>query len=567
MKKTLFVVILIIFLILEIFSFIHINLNDSHNYTIHTLNVGLSIIIGYILYKYLKYQAENYYKKILDAFSNIVFIIDKDGKILYINKQVEKILAYDLEQITGNNFAELIPPNEMVKYLKRLKEVFQNKTINGFETKIYSATKQLIDVEISANLMNDEKKYAVVTINDISHRKKAETKIKQSEKNFRLLFENAPFGIYTATPEGNIIDVNKEALNIIGSPSAEATKKINILEFPPLIENGYADMFRQCLKTGKKIYFDRKYKSLWGKEAIILSQIIPLKNEKGKTVKIYTVMQDISAQKLAEQRLKEQNEEYEKLVIEYQKQNKELIEAKLKADESNRLKSKFLARVSHEIRTPLNAIIGFSELLQMLLTDEKNLAYVDKIMLSGNNLMELINSILDLSKIEAKQLEIKPQKIQLQKIFDEVLLIFSGISKQKQIPVISEINNTLPQQILIDAFRLKQILMNLVGNALKFTKSGQVKLIADYEKTENLQKINLIIKVIDTGIGIPENQLQTIFQSFTQLENQEDLYAGTGLGLAITRQLTELMNGNITVSSKVGTGSTFTVEFQDIEII
>ena len=527
----------------------------------------MSFVIGCVLYIYLKRQAENYYKKVLDAFSGVVFILDKDGKILYINKQVKKILVYDFDQIIGKNFAGLIPSGEMVKYLRRLKEVFQNKQITGFETKIYNAEKHLIDVEISANLMINKKEYAVVTINDISDRKKAETELKQSEKNFRLLFENAPFGIYTATPEGEIIDVNNEALNIIGSPSAEATKKINILEFPPLIENGYADMFRQCLKTGKKIHFDRKYKSLWGKESIILSQIIPLKNEKGETVKIYTVMQDISAQKLAEQKLKEQNEEYEKLVIEYQKQNKELIEAKLKADESNRLKSKFLARVSHEIRTPLNAIIGFSELLQMQLTDEKNLAYVDKIMLSGNNLMELIDSILDLSKIEARQLEIKPQKTHLKRIFDEVLLIFSGISKQKQIPVISELKNTLPQQILIDAFRLKQILMNLVGNALKFTKKGQVKLTADYEKTENPQKINLIIKVTDTGIGIPENQFQTIFQSFMQLENQEDLYAGTGLGLAITRQLTELMNGSITVSSKVGKGSTFTVKFRDIEII
>jgi signal transduction histidine kinase len=308
------------------------------------------------------------------------------------------------------------------------------------------------------------------------------------------------------------------------------------------------------------------YISKWGKNAVISSQLIPLKDEMGETVKIYTVMQDISARKQAEQRLKEQNEEYSKLVYEYQNQNKKLIEAKLKADESNRLKSEFLTNMSHEIRTPMNAIIGFSEVLQMQLNDEKYLSYVDKIMSSGNNLLGLINDILDLSKMEAKQIEIKPDKIKVRKIFDEVALIFSGISKQKQVPISLNINKKLPKYIYTDAFRLKQILMNLVSNALKFTEKGQVSINSYARPTKNQELIDFIIEVSDTGIGIPEEEFQTIFQSFSRIAQDDRLYGGTGLGLAITRQLVELMNGSISVKSQIGLGSTFTILFRNTKI-
>ncbi len=575
MQKRLVYIIIIIFIVLEIssiFEFKFLNNFKINYFLIHAIILIFNVLLSYLLYKFLKKNNQNIkidteYKKILDAITDVVFIVSTSGKILFTNSQTKPILGYIPEKIEGKNFTKFIPKKEIIKYLRRLKEVFQNRQIPLFETYILHADGHQKPIEISAKIMEYQGKFAAIgTIRDITERKNAEQALIESEKNFRLLFENAPFGIYTATPEGNILEINNEALRIIGSPSAEASKKINILTFPPLIENGYAFAFRECIRKGKKINFERLYVSKWGKNAVISSQLIPLKDEMGEIVKIYTVMQDISARKQAEQRLKEQNEEYSKLVYEYQNQNKKLIEAKLKADESNRLKSEFLTNMSHEIRTPMNAIIGFSEVLQMQLNDEKYLSYVDKIMSSGNNLLGLINDILDLSKMEAKQIEIKPDKIKVRKIFDEVALIFSGISKQKQVPISLNINKKLPKYIYTDAFRLKQILMNLVSNALKFTEKGQVSINSYARPNQNQELIDFIIEVSDTGIGIPEEEFQTIFQSFSRIAQDDRLYGGTGLGLAITRQLVELMNGSISVKSQIGQGSTFTILFRNIKI-
>jgi PAS domain S-box-containing protein len=561
-----------IFIILEIFSvfeFEFLNHLETNYFQVHAVIFTFNVLLCYLLYMFLKknnlnIKIDTEYKKILDAITDVVFIVSTNGKILFTNRQIKPILGYLPENIEGKNFIKFIPKKEIIKYLRKLKEVFQNRQISILETYILHAEGHQIPIEISAKLMEYQGKFAAIgTIRDITERKNAEQALIESEKNFRLLFENAPFGIYTATPEGKILEINNEALKIMGSPSAEATKNINILTFPPLIENGYSSAFRECIKKGEKINFERRYVSKWGKDAVISSQLIPLKDKTGEIVKIYTVMQDISARKQAEQRLKEQNEEYSKLVYEYQNQNKKLIEAKLKADESNRLKSEFLTNMSHEIRTPMNAIIGFSEVLQMQLNDEKYLSYVDKIMSSGNNLLGLINDILDLSKMEAKQIEIKPDKVKVRKIFDEVALIFSGISKQKQIPIHLNINEKLPKYIYTDAFRLKQILMNLVSNALKFTEKGQVFINSYVQPADNQQLMDFVIEVSDTGIGIPDEEFQTIFQSFSRIAQDDRLYGGTGLGLAITRQLVELMNGSISVKSQIGKGSTFTIIFRN----
>lgn len=567
MKKRL--IFIIIFIALEIFSVLglkYLNNLEISSYIIIGIILLFNALIAYSIYcVFMKNEhkavIDTNYKNILNTITDVVFIISTNGKILFINSQSKTILGYKPENVEGKNFVKFIPKNELIKYLRRLKEVFTKRQIPLFESYILHADGHQIPIEISAKIMEYQGSLAAIgTIRDITNRKKAEQALVESEKNFRLLFENAPFGIYTATQEGDILEINNEALRIIGSPSAEASKKINILTFSPLVQNGYASAFRESIRKRKKVNFERLYISAWGKKAIISSQIIPLKDELGNIAKIYTVMQDISARKQAEEKLKEQNEEYSKLVSEYQNQNKQLIEAKIKADESIRLKSEFLNNMSHEIRTPMNAIIGFSEVLQMQLSDEKYLFYVDKIMSSGNNLLGLINDILDLSKIEAKQIEIIPEKTNIRKIFDEISVIFSGISKQKQIPILINIHKKIPKYIYTDTFRLKQILMNLVSNALKFTEKGEVNITANIKKTDTENRVDLLLSVSDTGIGIHEDEFQTIFQSFSQIPQDDSrIYGGTGLGLAITKQLVELMNGSITVKSKIGIGSTFTI--------
>jgi PAS domain S-box-containing protein len=240
---------------------------------------------------------------------------------------------------------------------------------------------------------------------------------------------------------------------------------------------------------------------------------------------------------------------------------KQLKEAKDVAEQANRSKSEFLANLSHEIRTPLNVILGFAELLSKDETNERQKHYLQAIQSSGNNLLSLINDILDLSKIEAGKLEIQYVPVRLRSVLREIERVFSISTLEKQLKFCIDVDPAVPDGLLLDEVRLRQILFNLVGNAVKFTEQGYVKISARVEeiRTEP-EEINLIIEIEDTGIGIKANQLEIIFEAFQQQSGQSTRrFGGTGLGLAITRRLVEMMQGKISVRSKVGKGSVFQV--------
>ncbi|MBP0017669.1 MAG: response regulator [Cyanobacteria bacterium SBLK] len=298
----------------------------------------------------------------------------------------------------------------------------------------------------------------------------------------------------------------------------------------------------------------------WGNRIIPLEvSATPIYNEEGKVIQAIAVFQDITDRKKAEKILKEYSESLE---LQVKQRTLELEKAKEKAEVANQAKSIFLANMSHELRSPLNAVLGFSQLMMrsqaLSQEQQENMSIINR---SGEYLLTLINNVLDLSKIEAGKIVLNPQNFDLYRLLNEVEDLFSLRAENKQLQLIFERDRKVPQYIKTDATKLRQVLINLINNALKFTSDGGI--FVRIESTElliphdPLSITQIHFAVEDTGAGIADNELDRLFEAFRQTQTGKDAQEGTGLGLPISRKFVQLMGGDIVVKSKVGKGTTF----------
>jgi PAS domain S-box-containing protein len=378
------------------------------------------------------------------------------------------------------------------------------------------------------------------------------TKLRLSEKSllesntrFSSMFNLNPMSTTLATyPDGRFIEGNKSFFNMFGLDPAEVVGT-KIKDLPIWTNQDERERMVNLIKVNKG--FPRYEMLMQNKnggliDVMMTAEVIDLKGSPA----ILAIIQDISEQKKAEQAI---------------------LMAKEAAETANRFKSEFLANMSHEIRTPMNAILGFSELLRNRIDGDKNREYLKSIVSSGNSLLNLINDILDLSKIEAGKLELEFAPFDIRILVDEIRQIFTLKISEKGLAFNIKIDEKLPPAIIVDETRLRQVLVNLVGNAVKFTSSGFVGINVVVKSTnEENDELNLEIRVQDTGIGIPHDQVDLIFESFQQQKGQSHKeYGGTGLGLTITLRLVNKMGGKILVESEPDKGSTFIVSLPSVK--
>jgi PAS domain S-box-containing protein len=369
-------------------------------------------------------------------------------------------------------------------------------------------------------------------------RKQAQERLRESEALYKTLFDNAPIILFTKNREGRYTSANTETLrywaplNPIGFTDAE------------LLEPAIAAELRrndvEVMETGREMILEENFITLEG-DRVVLSRKVPLRNAAGNVIGVLGISLDITDRKRAEQELK---------------QAKEVAEA------ANRAKSQFLANMSHELRTPLNAIIGYSEMLHEeaeSLELKQFLPDLDKIRTAGKHLLSLISSVLDLSKIEAGKMDLYLESFDVATMIKDVVDTFQ--------PIVENSTNILEVQcapdlgsMYADLTKTRQALFNLLSNACKFTEQGTLTLSVERIQGDKTNPDQLIFRISDTGIGMTAEQIDNIFEPFTQADaSTTRRYGGTGLGLAISQRFCHLMGGAIYAESELNQGSTFTV--------
>ena len=479
-------------------------------------------------------ESEEKFRKLAEKTLVGIYII-QDNVFKYINPKFAEIFEYEIDEVIDK-----LGPTDLTLPADRkiVKENISKRLLNEIESLQYefrgqTKTGRIINIEVYGSRMTYQGKSAIIgSLLDITKRKLSEAMLLMLSEAVK----QSSASILIADPEGKIEYVNPKFEEISGHSAAEVIgESVKIF----ITENLAADLYGSILeklKSGISWSGELQHKKKNGELYWTHCSASAVRNAEGEIVHFVSNEEEITELKKSEVLLKE---------------------AKKKAEEMNRLKTVFLANMSHELRTPMIGILGYAESLYNELsgTDLREMAGI--ILKSGNHLMETLNLILDLSRIEANRLDIQLKEFNVSNIVLDVVKLFSVAAKEKSL-VLNTIIKDSKISALVDRRMFSQIIQNLAANAIKYTSKGEISVEVNKAVIENKEFMEL--KVRDTGIGIPPESISKIFEPFRQVsEGLNRSYQGTGLGLTITKRFVEMMNGKITVESTLGKGSVFSV--------
>lgn len=477
-------------------------------------------------------EAQSYLAAIIESSDDAIVSKDLNGNIRTWNSSAERIFGYTAEEAIGRHISIIIPHDKFPEEEYILGMIRQGKRVTHFETLRRTKKGSLVDISVTVSPIRNSEG-VVIGASKIA---RDITMIKLAERESAYLaaiIESSDDAIISKDLSGFITSWNKAAERIFGYTAEEVVGKHITVIIPPerLHEE---DTILTTLKDGKRVdHYEtlRRHKS--GELVPVSLTVSPIFDSAGNIIGASKTSRDISFRIKAEEAL----------------------------NESNRKKDEFLANMSHELRTPMNAVIGIANLLSSMPSmPEASIKLIQTLKLSADNLMDLINDLLDFTKIEAGLLQIEKIEFNLGAELEKIISLTNVRIREKKLDLYVNCAPDLKGNFIGDPLRIHQVLVNIISNATKFTESGRIEIDISGNPQENKNTTEIRFQIKDTGIGIPLDKLDSIFEKFSQADSSiTRKYGGSGLGLAITKALVERMNGTIEVQSQINVGTSFIV--------